>query len=690
MNKERFVEAAIGLLQEHRNLSADKHLGSEEWRDQQLLTVNRLLDAYQACQLDSLASEDDRFPAFQSCMDSISDITVSGEVLSEQDKERCLQALTRLEKQADPWLWSPGREINANPDIEADSTLLEEGVDRAPEDESAGQEVSPEAETQEPELLYVNDPGEKAQIAAREQSIQPERHKRGFWSYLFTGFISHHNLDLDHITGLDGRNIRIAAEKKAYLMGFTKDECAQIGRDVSHKYLEDYYLGKSREAEDYLVYSKTFRDTAEGRNFLLGKGVVLDETQLRKLDYADQLRQELTKDLPNCESAVKRHKVSFKLFSNNLWKAMSNPVDGQNAEDALNIALRLGFSEQAALQIAKEVYQASDDNSAVASAIRTKLWNGKELTFDDFMANSATFRNSPLAQRYFTMIQLDKETDAIVKVSGTNGEGLDIDLASEAYRVDTGDPARQVGRAGLFSPQVGMSDAIGYAPAMMTVGNELSGFSPAPTVQQANQTEEQQRKTGIGGFLSSTIGMVVMMALFFFIARSAGASNLWAGLIAGGGGLFAPRIGDMLGGLFGQPTSMNAVPSGNLLDKADQVYGMRKAEAQQQDLQMGMQRDIQDGMAEQLGTHYNDQELMAVIKERGFAGLRTYLGNNEQLFNTFVTQHNLADLAKNEATIRLSNGDWLKATQSALNARDNLAMTESQSVNNGLKMNVKS
>ena len=93
-------------------------------------------------------------------------------------------------------------------------------------------------------------------------------------------------------------------------------------------------------------------------------------------------------------------------------------------------------------------------------------------------------------------------------------------------------------------------------------------------------------------------------------------------------------------------------------------------------------------MAEQVHRSPNEQQLFAVLKEQGFHGLRAYLGNDIQQYNSFVTRNNLAELAQNEQSVRNSNGDWLKATQSALSARNHVAQNMGQGVSNSMKLNV--
>ncbi|MGM9795975.1 MAG: hypothetical protein ACI3ZY_00060 [Parabacteroides sp.] len=674
MNKSRFVEEVLGLLNEYQTTSAEFQGDKTALQAHQFHTLDQLIDSYKQCQKDSINTDDECFSAWEACLKPVLDLQPSEDGYSKVDTAKRLYAFERIQQEAEPWMCSTEVEIQ-EPCLEDQLDVKEPEPVQEAQHQRPKQEVSPEQEKVEPEALFVAAP---AGLDIDNLKFKQADAKPGFFQrWLYRWKVQYDNPSTDKMIGLDGSKMRQEMEKKAYAMGFSEEECQQIGKEFAQKYLEDYYLDKSREKEDYFLFSKTFREKQLGADYLAKKGLYLSDQQLQKLDVADQLRNDLTQTFSIYSNPSKREGAAFKLFWDNMGQSFMNPLDGDRAVDAMKTAMRLGFSDTQAKIIANEVYTLSDKDGVIQSSVRS-LSGGDSLTIDDFLRNSPTFMADERGQKYLMLQGASQEVDGILGFSQKK-EGLDIGVPQ---------PNAQMGMNNTHT----MTAGIGVEQLLGNSTQQPMGYStfnqPATTgvTQQQEVATEQQRKTGIGGFFSSTIGMVLMMLAFFFIAKKAGLSGLWAGVVAGGGGLLLPQLGNLLSGAFSQGATGGVAAAPSVLQQAEQHYAMQQRQGQQ--IEMANQRNIQDGMAEQTTLHYNDQELMGVVKEQGFAGLRTYLGNNEQLFNTFVTQHNLTELAKSEAAIRLNNGDWLKATQSALNSRDNLAMAEGKSVNNGLKMNV--
>ena len=124
------------------------------------------------------------------------------------------------------------------------------------------QEVSSEQGKVEPEALFVAAP---AGLDIDNLKFKQADAKPGFFQrWLYRWKVQYDNPSTDKMIGLDGSKMRQEMEKKAYAMGFSEEECQQIGKEFAQKYLEDYYLDKSREKEDYFLFSKTFREKQLG------------------------------------------------------------------------------------------------------------------------------------------------------------------------------------------------------------------------------------------------------------------------------------------------------------------------------------------------------------------------------------------------------------------------------------------
>lgn len=659
MDKAKFIEDAITLLSEHQSAYGSSTVDSTEVQRAQLSTLDKIIESYKRC--DGMADTDDeRFELLAHNLTPLLDQQPGINGYSNAQLEKRLFYFGNVQKLAQPW--TEGQPLEVESGLHTETA---QAADRVSEEST----VAEDASTKQGETLYVEAPEEIVE-AARQRAANPSTtvSKPGFFArYFYGSTASHDNLDIDGRIGLKGREIRIDIQKKAFALGFSKEECSRIGREISDKFLEDFYMGKTHDAEDYLIYSKTFRESPIGVDYLASVGYALTDVQYHKLEVADRLRADLIKDLPNNTASIERGMASLHFLMDNKGRMFTEPTDMELSSKALEVAMRLGYSEGQAQLIADDVYRLSDNISLTQKGVNS-LMGGQSRTLYDFLGQSPTFMADQRGRNFLMLVQANQEVDRLV---GKSNDGLNISVARSEQQ-----PVISKAGIGLGSPS-----AINYS-----VGGNQEGLSSANYTAQVNQqAETQQRKSGIQGLFSSTIGRVLMMIVFFFIAKQAGLNGLMSGLVAGGGGLFLPQLGNMLGGLFGgSATSAAAAPT--LLDQADQRYAAQDLQAQQ--MAVTNQREIEDGMAEQVHRSPNEQQLFAVLKEQGFQGLRAYLGNDIQQYNSFVTRNNLAELAQNEQSVRNSNGDWLKATQSALSARNHVAQNMGQGVSNSMKLNV--
>ena len=659
MDKAKFIEETIAVLSAHQSQSINLQNDSASIKRLQLASLDQLITSYKRC--GQLANTDDeRFGLITGCLTPVLDQVPGEQGYTKDQQEKRLYAFESIQKLANPWVR-----------VERMTTETGQMAENEPMAQTEGEKPTAEPETtkKEKDMLYVEAPKEIEEAIQQKEHANAPKVKPGFIDrYLYRWKVEKDNVEVDNQIGTKGRSLRIELQKQAFAMGFTAEECTQIGREISSKFLEDFYLDKKRNSVDYFLYSKTFREHPIGIDFLTAKGQNLNIELLQKLDVADRLRDDLIRGFPVYTTSEKRVAASFNLLTDNVSKMFSDPTDTKLASQALETAMRIGYNESQAKRIADEVYRLSDGQNLAQTGVTMAL-GGKAQTLYDFLGQSPTFMADQRGRGYLLLAQANQEVDHLF---GVGEEGLTIGAAYEQ-------PTRITTKAGIG---LGASSAMSYALADPP---EPQVTADNTTTSQVNrQTENQQRQTGIQGLFSSTIGRVVMMILFFFIAKQAGLSSLMSGLLAGGGGLFLPKIGDLLGGIF--ETQSNANVPTSLLDQAQQRYAVQDIQAQQLDIIN--QRHIEEGVPESMQRSYSDQQLFAVLKEGGFQGLQQYLDNDVQKYNSFVTQHNLTELAQNEQSIRHSNGDWLKATQSALNMRNQVAQNVGQSVSNSMKLNV--